>query len=762
MISRPESGRNLVNGIFEMKYANIIVNISHENLDKTFQYIVPEHLTDRISVGDYVSIPFGRSDKIIKGYVLELSDKAEYDPERLKEIIGVDTDSRLVERKLIRLAWWMKQTYGSTMINALKTVLPIKKLVKEKEIKSIVLKIADEEAYERLATYVQKHQTARERLLKELIREKKLDYRLVTAKLNISPATIRAMEKQEVLTVEKRRIYRNTTDAEQHKDSVLLNEEQAYAAKAMISDYAQGIRKAYLLKGITGSGKTEVYMEVIDAVVRDGKQVIVLIPEIALTYQTLMRFCSRFGDRVSTIHSRLSDGEKYDQFERAKKGDVSIMIGPRSALFTPFDRLGLIVIDEEHEPSYKSDNMPKYHAVETAMELARLHGAMVILGSATPSLDSYYRALNGEYGLYRLTKRIGDARLPRVHLTDLKQELKDGNRTMFSNELRRLMEDRLNKNEQIMLFLNRRGLAGFVSCRSCGHVMKCPHCDVSLSEHSNGKLICHYCGYETGMVSVCPECGSGLIGGMKAGTEQVEKSVKKLFPYASVLRMDADTTKHKDGYERILSAFANREADILIGTQMIVKGHDFPYVSLMGILIADMSLNAGDYRAAERTFQLLTQAAGRAGRAEAQGDVVIQTYHPEHYAIAAAADQDYERFYDEEIAYRSLMGYPPVGHMLAVLIEGADEKAAGRYSTALAEALKDGIIKGLHASEISLIGPVDAAVNKINDIYRKVMYVKTGDVDKLGEVREFVERYFDANKDKGIRVTLDRDPLRGY
>lgn len=742
-----------------MKYANIIVNISHENLDKTFQYRIPDSLKDTLCVGDYVSIPFGKSDKVIKGYVLEITDKAELPPEKLKEIIGINTDSRLVEHKLIRLAYWMRQTYGSTMINALKTVLPIRKQVKEKEERSIVLNISDEEAVERLEFYVKKHQTARERLLRELIAEKRLDHRLVTAKLNISPATIKAMEEQGVIRVEKTRVYRNTTKGAYGKSAVELNDEQKAAASSIINDYESGIKKTYLLHGITGSGKTEVYMEVIDAVIRNGKQVIVLIPEIALTYQTVMRFLKRFGDDVSTIHSRLSAGEKYDQFERARKGEISIMIGPRSALFTPFERLGLIIIDEEHESSYKSDNMPKYHAVETAGELARLHDASVILGSATPSLDSYYKALNGEYTLFTLDKRIGKAKLPKVRLIDLKQELKDGNRSMFGKGLQSLMEDKLNKNEQIMLFLNRRGYAGFVSCRNCGHVMKCPHCDVSLSEHLGGKLTCHYCGYETLNVKTCPECGSGMIGGMRAGTEKVEKAVKKLFPYASVIRMDADTTKQKDSYERILSAFANREADILIGTQMIVKGHDFPYVTLMGILIADMSLNAGDYRASERTFQLLMQASGRAGRADLEGDVVIQTYHPEHYAIEAAVSQDYKRFYDEEIAYRSILEYPPVGHMLVILTEGTDEENTGRYCMALADMLKSGIIKGLLMQGISVIGPADASVSKINDVYRKVIYLRSRDDDKLIRARELIEEYCDANKDKDIRVTVDRDPV---
>ncbi len=745
-----------------MKYANIIVNISHENLDRTFQYVIPDSLQGCVGVGDYVTIPFGKSDKLINGYVLELTDRAEYDPSKLKEIESVCTDSSLVENKLIKLAYWIKERYGSTMIDALKTVLPVKRRVKAKEEKSIVLKLDDDAAKEKLEFYARKHQTARERLLSELINEKELDYRLVTGKLNVGAATIKAMEEQEVLEVVKKRVYRNSAGGVCEGNRITLNVQQEAIASSIKADIKNGVRKTYLIHGVTGSGKTEVYMDVIDEVVREGRQVIVLIPEIALTYQTLMRFYKRFGDAVSTLHSRLSDGERYDQFERARKGDISVMIGPRSALFTPFADLGLIVIDEEHETSYKSDNMPKYHARETAIELARLHGASLILGSATPSLESYYRAKNHEYELFVLDKRAGEASLPKVSVVDLKQELKDGNNSMFSRQLKKLMEDRLNRGEQSMLFINRRGYAGFVSCRSCGHVIKCPHCDVSLAQHGATKLVCHYCGYEQGIVKICPECGSDKVAGMKAGTEQVEKAIKKAFPYASVLRMDADTTKNKDSYENILSAFANREADILIGTQMIVKGHDFPNVTLMGILAADMSLNKGDHSAAERTFQLLTQAAGRAGRADLPGEVVIQTYRPEHYAVRFAAAQDYESFYREEISYRELMQYPPVGHMLAVLTESENAERARKYCETLAETLKHDIIIGRYGNDTKLIGPADAAIGKISDVYRKLFYVRSLDIQALTGIKDMAEEYIDAHKEKDIRVTFDLDPVRGY
>ncbi|MBO4889621.1 MAG: primosomal protein N', partial [Lachnospiraceae bacterium] len=522
-------------------------------------------------------------------------------------------------------------------------------------------------------------------------------------------------------------------------------------------EYDSGIRNTYLIHGITGSGKTEVYMEMISHVVSKGRQVIVLIPEISLTYQTVMRFYKRFGDRVSTLHSRLSDGERYDQFERARKHEIDIMIGPRSALFTPFDDLGLIVIDEEHEHTYKSDQMPKYHAKEVATELAKLHDASVVLGSATPSVGSYNAALSGKYKLYTLTERAQGALLPDVVSVDLRDELKSGNRSIFSSKLREAVGERLRRGEQVMLFLNRRGYAGFVSCRSCGTVVKCPHCDVSLSKHRNGKLVCHYCGYEQGTVKVCGKCGSKMIGQMGIGTEAVEEQIKELFPYASVLRMDADTTKQKGDYESILSTFANREADILVGTQMIVKGHDFPYVTLVGILAADMSLNANDYRAGERTFQLLVQAAGRAGRADRPGEVIIQTYRPEHYAIQAAMKQDYRAFYDEEMIYRAALSYPPCGHMLALITESMDETEGVNFADALARTIADGII-----GRAVMIGPTAASIGRIKDVYRRMIYVKSADTAVLTGVKDAAEAFFDRCGNKGLRISFDLDPMNGY
>ena len=743
------------------EYANIIVDIFNEKLDKTFQYRIPEAMKEKLTLGMQVYVPFGKRN--IKGYVVELADEPEFEVAKIKEIIGIVTDSVPIESQLIALAGWMKKNYGATMNHALKTVIPIKKKSNAVEHKSVRLKLTEIEAKSELAEFERKHQKARVRLLSALIENPQMDQSMITQKLNVSGAVIRALETMGIVEVVSERSYRNPVS---HLDSkgyhLTLNEEQQSVVDAIERNLDQKIAKTYLIKGVTGSGKTEVYMELIAHMLAQGKQAIVLIPEIALTFQTVMRFYNRFGDRVSIMNSRLSPGERFDQFERAKNGDVDIMIGPRSALFTPFSKLGLIIIDEEHESSYKSETLPRYHARETAIERARMCGASVVLGSATPSVESYYKAKTGEYELLELKHRVAEKPLPKVEVVDLREELKAGNRSILSVRLQELMEDRLKKGQQMMLFINRRGVAGFVSCRACGHVLKCPHCDVSLSQHANGRMVCHYCGYTEPVPVQCPACGSKYISGFKAGTEKIEMVVRKRFPEARVLRMDMDTTRGKEDYEQILSAFANHEADILIGTQMIVKGHDFPDVTLVGILAADLSLHVGDYRAAERTFQLLTQAAGRAGRGNKPGEVVIQTYDPEHYSIETAKAQDYDAFYEQEIAYRKIMLYPPVWNMLVILCASKSEEAADAMAAELAAAA-DAYTGKNTKEKVYLVGPVDAAIAKVNDIYKKIIYLKAENYDTLVKIKNRTEVYArESRYYKNVTVMFDFNPVNGF
>ncbi len=723
-------------------YADIIVDISQEKLDKTFQYEIPENLISQTEIGKKVRIPFGNGRRELTGYVVGISREAKIDPKRIKPITALEEQGVEIESHLIQLAAWIARNYGSTMNQALKTVLPVKEKAAEKEKRQICLNASEEEVRKLKEECERKHYTAKLRLLEALLREKTLDYTEAVKEMKISTPVIKGLEEKGILKVIRQRCYRNPFEGMcAERKSFQLSPEQRTVTEEIFREWKQENPRPCLIKGVTGSGKTQVYMELISHVLKQGQQVIVLIPEIALTYQNVSRFYSRFGDCVSLMNSRLSQGERFDQFERAKKGEVSIVIGPRSALFTPFPNLGLILIDEEHETSYKSEKTPCYHARETAIERARMEGAFVVMGSASPSVESYYKGKEGIYKLLYLNSRYEQRALPTVTVVDLKEELKTGNRSIFSSSLTEKIRERLKKKEQVILFLNRRGFSGFVSCRSCGYVMKCPHCDVSLTAHRNGKLICHYCGYERPQVKVCPSCGSPYIGGFKAGTQQIEMLVHKSFPGARVLRMDADTTRRKDDHERILAAFAKGEADILIGTQMIVKGHDFPNVTLVGILAADLSLFSEDYRAAEKTFQLLLQAEGRAGRGNRPGEAVIQTYHPEHYSIQAAARQDYEAFYNAEIGYRMLMDYPPAAAMAAV--RGACEDQ---------ELLEKGMeycrryMESIYKKEdLILIGPAPESVSRVQDLYKMVIYMRHPDREVLVKMKNALERYIAVN-----------------
>ena len=742
----------------QISYARVIIDISHEKVDRPFCYKVPEHLMEEIEVGSCVEVPFGKGNVLRKGYVIEFMETPDFNPNLIKEVQNVKTGVQ-VENKLIKLAHWIREEYGSTMIQALQTVLPVKQKVKQKENRILLRKCSKEEARQQAEICEKKHQPAKARLLRALTEDEEIPYSLLTGKLHIAASTINSLKKAGLAEEVSELTYRNPLkDRKALTEQKKLSPGQQEIVDSIWDDYEKEIRKTYLIHGITGSGKTEVYMALIEKVISQGKTVIMLIPEIALTFQTVMRFQRRFGDRVSILNSTLSAGEKYDQCERAKKGEIDIIIGPRSALFTPFENVGLILIDEEHENTYKSESMPKYHAREVAEELARLHGASLVLGSATPSIESYYKAVHGEYGFFTLKERLTGGTLPTVYTEDLREELKKGNRSIFSERLQELIRDRLSKNEQIMLFLNRRGYSGFISCRSCGHVMKCPHCDVSLSKHANGKLMCHYCGYEQPGVVNCPKCGSKYILGFKAGTEKIEEEFRRMFGDVSILRMDRDTTKTKDSYEEILSDFMEEKAQVLIGTQMIVKGHDFPKVTLVGILAADLSLGVNDYRAGERTFQLLTQAAGRAGRGKLPGEVVIQSYQPEHYSIKWAAAQDYENFYKEEVMYRSLGGYPPISNMLMVQIYEKEEQSGILLGNRMKEHLKEYALK----NRMLVIGPANASVGTINDVYRFCLILKHKDKNVLKEAKNRLEQFLGACGIEGKIVQFDFNPMNSF
>lgn len=724
-------------------YIDVIVDISVNSLDRIFQYRVPEKLLDAVTVGCQVNVPFGSGNRRRQAYVIGVDTVLAYDASKIKDILGV-TKAPAATGQLIALADWMHERYGCTMAQALKTVLPVKKSVKE--VKRTAYFLADREGAQQLLEKSRKsrREKARVRLLEAMLKEGCMSKETVTGVLQISASTMKSILQTGVIREETSQVYRNPV--RQRLDGwqeVCLNDEQMNAVASIWQNAAicrehwsreQGM---HLLYGITGSGKTEVYMALMEKVLNEGRQIIVLIPEISLTLQTVSRFYARFGSQIAVMNSRLSAGERYDQYMRAKRGEASIMIGPRSALFTPFDRLGLIIIDEEHESAYQSEIVPRYQAAEVAARRAEMSGALVVLGSATPSVAVYQKAREGMIGLHRLTQRARTgSRLPDVKVVDLREEFRMKNRGILSQSLHEAMDACLKRGDQMMLFLNRRGYAGFVSCRSCGYVVKCRHCDVSMTVHHHTLLKCHYCGSEQPMPRVCPSCGSPYIAGFGVGTQKVEEFVQKEFPEARILRMDRDTTSGKDDMGRILQTFSEDGADILIGTQMIVKGHDFANVTLVGILAADLSLFAGDYQSSERTFQLLTQAAGRAGRGDRPGEVIIQTYQPEHYCIQTAAAQDYDSFYSQEIRFRQMLHYPPDRQMMVMLAEGEHDQQTGQAVQKLREIAGEADFEA-----VEFIGPSRAGIAKAKDLYRYTMYMKHQDIKELMRLRDFLEGY---------------------
>ena len=568
------------------------------------------------------------------------------------------------------------------------------------------------------------------RVLSAISQGESLSVEELKEKAAVTDSPIHTLLQKGVLVEQRRQEKRDVFQLEDYTPTQPFypTSEQAQALTLLREEEQKAQKRPVLLHGVTGSGKTEIYMQLIEHVIMAGKQAIVLVPEISLTPQTMERFISRFGKRVSVTHSRLSLGERLDQWRKARDGEISIIIGPRSALFMPFSNLGVIVMDECHESSYISDVTPKYHTREVARKLSELTGALLVMGSATPDIDSYHRAVTGEFLLLQLKERTKGSHLPEVFVTDMRKELEDGNRSAFGLPLQQAIRENLEKGQQTMLFLNRRGYSTFVSCRKCGEALTCPSCNVSYTYHASDKaLVCHYCGKEVPVPKTCPSCGSHYIRYFGTGTQKIEEETRRLFPEASILRMDADTTTGKNGHARILELFGKGKADILIGTQMIAKGHDFPNVTLVGILAADLSLNLGTYQAAETCFQLITQAAGRAGRGELAGRVFIQTYQPENHAIRMAAAQDYEGFYQEEILLRQAMEYPPFSHIFSVLITGEMEQEVilaaqrlGAYMNHYAE-----------RAGCTVVGPAPAPLPKFRGEFRWQIFAKGTDAERL-------------------------------
>ena len=736
-------------------YAEVVVGISIDKLDRTFCYRIPESFGNPDAlIGTEVIVPFGRGNRETKAFVVEVKEDSDIDQSLVKDILRKSETGVQIEGKLIKLAYWLKSNYGGTVNEALRSVLQAPRKVERIKERTVSLLKDRVEAEDILREFERKKYTVKAKILRRAI-EGDFNYERFIKEEKAYSSAFNSLTKDGIIEIKEELLYRKPVKTgEKNSDKVELNVEQKGAVDKVVDDYRKGINGRYLLFGITGSGKTEVYMEIMEEVISQGKQVIFLIPEIALSFQMVERLSARFGERISIMNSRMSQGERYDQYLRAKNGDIDIIVGPRSALFTPFNNLGLIIVDEEHEGSYKSSKTPRYHAREVALYRAKEEGAAIILGSATPSLEAVKLASDKEIEVLMLLSRPGGAIPPEIEVTDLREELKAGNKSIISRRLSELIKDRLTKGEQTILFINRRGYAGFISCRSCGEAVKCPHCDVSLTFHRPDRLVCHYCGYEEKMPDKCPKCASPYIGTFGLGTEKVEEIVKKDFPTARVLRMDGDTTTGKNGHEAILESFKKGEADILIGTQMIVKGHDFEKVSLVGILAADLSLFLGDFRAAETTYELLVQAAGRAGRGRYRGKVVIQTYNPDHYVIQAAATGNYKDFYSKEIRYRKLGEYPPETHLLAVILFAAKAEEVSEGAEILA-----GFLTEKKSESFAVNGPVWAAIPKLRDIYRKIIYLKSPDRDELVRLKNLLEDYVKESSDfSKVSVQFDFEP----
>lgn len=734
------------------RYAKIIIDLHHQKVDRIYTYGLEEKLADQVQEGMLVEVPFGMGNRKSQGYVVEISQEAEVPDEKLKMVQRIISPEPVFSGLDLDLARQMQKRYHAPLSACLSLFIPKIPSFSDPKVQKVrLLKMPKEE---RLGK-------SQLQFLAVLSSRQNMDAVLteVRREAPIGTSSLRSLaEKQYVHIYEESEGKPPTAFISDKRTKPLpLNQEQMEARDRIQEAIRQGRYEGFLLHGITGSGKTEVYMQCIQQALREGRQAILLVPEISLTPQLIRVFRERFGEQVGITHSRMTDRERSVQWYLAQKGEYEIMIGPRSALFTPVSRLGLIIIDEEHETSYKSEQMaPHYHAREVAEMLGRQRSCPVVLGSATPSIDSYFKAQQGELTLLRLTKRaIASAALPQIQLVDMRSELEEGNMSIFCRELQEAVADRLQKGEQTILFLNRKGYATFVNCRQCGFVLKCPRCYLPYTYHKDqNQLICHHCGKTVPMPSVCPECGSRYIRQFGAGTQRIQEEAERLFPQARVLRMDMGTMKNREDYIRVYEQFRNHEGDILIGTQMIAKGFDFPDVTLVGVLAADMTLYSTDYHNTERTFQLITQVAGRAGRAEKPGQVLVQTYSPDHYCIQKAKDQDYEGFYRSELAARKIMECPPFTHLAQVLMTGTKEEAV------IQGARKLGMLMEHYAKgrQIEILGPSPASLGRINNVFRWKLLIKCQEEERLRAFAEFCCDRF-TQEEKRMTVFVDIDPV---
>jgi primosomal protein N' (replication factor Y) (superfamily II helicase) len=731
-----------------VNYAGVIVNNNFVELDKIFTYKIPDNMKDKVTIGTHVKVPFGFKNKSIDGFIVKLYENTEITETKIKikSLLKVCDEFPLFTEKDFELIEKMRNRYLCTYLECIKVFIPTGIFKGMKHKKEVLLYKGKnlsgrfiKDPYAKIYDIICKN-------------EGKYTRNFLNKKYNISISSINTMIKHGFILTKKKTVARYDSTTYKLYSKKILNSEQTSAVKSIMNSQ----NKIFLIHGVTGSGKTEIYMHIVDKVISSGRECIILVPEIALTPQMVERFKGRFGNNISVFHSRLSDGERYDEWMRVKRKQVKVAIGARSAIFLPFSNLGLIIIDEEHEESYKSESNPKYNAREIGEMKCNQYNCKMILGSATPSIETYSRCEKGEIELIEIKNRADGANMPKIDVVDMRDELASGNTSMFSKKLYNMISDRLAKNEQIILFLNRRGFSTFVSCRKCGYIFKCKNCDISLTYHRDmKKLVCHYCGSRENIPKICPKCGSKYVKYFGVGTEKIEELVKNEFPKARVLRMDFDTTRSKHSYENIYNTFKNQGADILIGTQMIAKGLDFKNVTLVGVIAADVSLNLPDFRSAERTYQIITQVSGRAGRGEKAGNVVVQTYSPDNYSIKYSALNDYKSFYREEMNIRKEMDYPPFCNMLLINMNSKNEAILIKNIQNVAIFLRNILQKN---DKIKILGPCPCVISKIKELFRWQIIIK-GKID-LKIAQKIKKTVYNLTKDvhSDIKISIDINP----
>ncbi len=743
--------------------AKVVLNNKEQNIDRIFDYEVPEALIHRLSVGMRVKVPFGFRNNFVEGIVVELAQTTEF--KALKPIRQIVGSEPVCSHRMLKLCLWISEKYFCSLYQAIRLTTPpgMTSGMEEKTAKFVSLAIDRDTAFTVKEEFRAKGAVARARVIEALIMNDNIPLARLVRERGGSYDAVRALQSMGYITVESRQIVREAYDEAKYEKTTAYTptEEQKTVIEHLYNAIEKGDKERILLRGVTGSGKTEVFLQAIERVMEKGKNAIMLVPEISLTPQMVQRFVGRFGNRVAVIHSALSTGERFDQWNKIKKGEVRVVVGARSAIFSPMENIGIIILDEEHENSYKSETTPRYHAIDVAEKITEDENSILLLASATPSVTEYYKAKCGDYKLFEMTKRYNESAMPEVNIVDMRGELfNNKNRSPLSLKLQAEIRKNLDNGEKTILFLNRRGYSTFVSCRECGEVINCPDCSIAMTYHKRkDSLSCHYCGYTIKNVNECPACGSKYVKYFGTGTQRIEEELKSLFPDAGVLRMDTDTTSQKGGHEKILDEFRKEGADILLGTQMVTKGLDFHEVTLVGVLAADTSLAVDDFRANERSFSLFTQVCGRAGRGNRTGRAIIQTYQPFNTTIKYAKTHDYTTFYENEIIQRKRLNYPPFCDIIYIMVTGEDEAEVSVCTEEIAGEIK----KYMHSNDhiLSVLGPGPAPIEKIRNNYRYRILLKCKSRDSVhGLLREIYENH--ERSRKKVFLSIDTNPVNMF